>query len=225
MKVAITGSNGVVGGTLAKELNPELFTIIPIDLPEVDASDYSSLAEATVEADVLIHLAWKDLVPNVLNNTRDPVNMQMVRNAYEAAVANHIPRVIMGSSNQAHGYDVRDDDGRIRPTTLPDQPTNEYGREKLQVEAMGLQYATEKGLEVVCLRIGNVNKEDMPKDTTDGRPQRWLSKYDLGRLVTACILKDEIPSGFQVIYGVSNGSVFDWVNTVGYSPVDDANNI
>lgn len=222
MNVAITGSGGLVGNALMHELNPALFTLTTVDLPETDASDYNALLAITTGADALIHLAWKDLIPNVRNDTSDPVNIRMVRNAYDVAVTNGISRIIMGSSNQAHGYDVRDSDGRIRPTTQPDAPTNEYGREKLLVEALGRQYAEEHGLEVICLRIGNVNEEDAPKPTIDGRPQRWLSKHDLGQLVTACLQAEEVPDRFQVVYGVSEGSVFDWINPFGYLPQDAA---
>lgn len=128
----------------------------------------------------------------------------------------------MGSSNQAHGYDVIDSDNRIRPTTLPDTPANAYGHEKLEMEALGREYAAKHGLEVVCLRIGNVNDTDLPKPTTDVRPQRWLSKRDLGRLVTACLQAETVPDNFQIVYGVSRGSVFDWVNPFGFTPLDSA---
>jgi nucleoside-diphosphate-sugar epimerase len=222
MNVAITGSSGLVGSALIQELDPTLFSVMPLDLPETDISNYSVLFDATKKADALIHLAWKDLVVNIQNDTSNPINIEMVRNVYEVAAVHGIRRIIMGSSNQAHGYDVRDNDGRIRPTTQPDTPTNVYGREKLLVESIGRQCAAEHGLEVVCLRIGNVNKDDRPKPTTDGRPQRWLSRQDLGRLVTACLQAKVVPDGFQIVYGVSEGSVFDWVNPFGYVPLDTA---
>jgi uronate dehydrogenase len=222
MNIAITGANGLIGGSLINELDPGLFSVTPIDLPDVDATNYRQLLRATKGADALIHLAWKDLIPNVQNNTVDPANMCMVDNAYGVAAANGIHRIIMGSSNQAHGYDITDSDGRIRPTTAPDAPANAYGQEKLEMEALGKEYATKYGLEVVCLRIGNVNSADLPKPTIDGRPQRWLSKRDLGRLVSICLQAEVIPDNFQVVYGVSNGSIFDWVNPFGFRPLDTA---
>lgn len=180
------------------------------------------MALATRGVDALVHFAWKDLINNVKANTKDPINLAMVRNAYEAAVQNGIKRVIMGSSNQAHGYDIVDPDGRIRPSTQPDTPTNVYGNEKLEMEAMGREYAQEHGLEVVCLRIGNTNQADIPKPTTDGRPQRWLSKRDLAQLVMKSLMADKNPGDFEIIYGVSKGSAFSWENNVGYVPIDSA---
>lgn len=220
MRVAITGSKGLVGASIVRELGGS-FDIAEIDLPETDASDFAQLQRATQGADALIHLAWKDLIPNVTANRRDPLNMSMVKNAYEACVANGIRRVIMGSSNQAHGYAIRDADGRIR-VGLDDQPKNEYGREKLEMEAMGRRFASNQGLEVICLRIGNVNVEDQPKPTVDGRPQRWLSQQDLGRLVTSALITETVPDNFQIIYGVSDGPVYDWSNLIGYTPLDHA---
>jgi len=222
MKIAITGAKGLVGKALIEIIDTAQYMVLPIDLPEYDVADYDSLVDITRDTDVIVHFAWKDLIQNVRSNTRDPVNMQMVGNVYRTAVENGIGRVIMGSSNQAHGYDVRDSDGKIRPTTKPDKPDNQYGHEKLEMEAMGKEYAEKHGLEVVCLRIGNVNQADEPKPTTDGRPQRWLSKRDLGRLVTACLEAERIPKNFQIIYGVSEGPVYDWVNSVGYVPLDHA---
>ena len=222
MNIAITGARGLVGGAVVQELDPQLFTVTPLDLPELDVTNYEELLDATRNADALIHFAWKDLIPNVQNNTKDPANMLMVQNAYDVAVANGIRRVIMGSSNQGHGYDVTDADGRIRPSTIPDRPVNEYGHEKLAMEALGRRYASNHGLEVICVRIGNVNAEDQPKPTTDGRPQRWLSKRDLGKLITACLTAEVIPNNFQIVYGVSNGSVFDPINQFGFEPSDSA---
>ena len=222
MNIAITGANGLVGSAVRNELDPTLFSVTPLDLRELDATNYEALLRATVGADAIVHFAWKDLIANVRADSRDPANLTMVDNVYKAAVANGISRVIMGSSNQAHGYDITDADNRIRPTTLPDTPPNEYGSEKLEMEAQGREYASQLGLEVICLRIGNVNAENLPKPTTDGRPQRWLSKRDLGRLVTACLIAKQVPDNFQIISGVSDGSVFDWINPLGFRPLDSA---
>ena len=222
-KVAVTGSKGRVGRSVKENLEGAGYDVIPLDLPEADCSDLSVLVEATKGTDAIIHCAWKDLIENVQNNAIDPLNNLMTVNAYEAAVANGIRRVIMTSSNHAHAHDIRDDDGKIRITTQPEGvPNNPYGAEKLFMEALGKYFARERGLEVICWRIGNLNDEDRPKPSSPENPQRWLSKRDLGRLATACLSAEEVPDNFQTLYAVSRQEVFDWTNVFGYEPLDSA---
>ncbi len=222
MKVAITGSNGKVGQALISELDPTKFEITPIDLPEHDASNLDDLLKATKNHDALIHLAWKGLTENTWANKIDPVNAMMFENAYEAARVNGINRVIMGSSNHAHLHTLRDHDGRIRVTTLPTEPNNPYGAEKVFMESLGKWYARATNLGVVCLRIGNVNEEDKPKPGSPDDPPRWLSQRDLGRLVSLYLEAETIPGNFETMYAVSKQGVFDWANSVGYKPQDSA---
>lgn len=222
MKVAITGANGRVGSAIAAGLDPAVFEVVQIDLPEHDASNLDDLVAATKGADALMHFAWKDLTQNTWDKTIDPANNLMAFNAYQAALINGIPRVIMGSSNRAHRYDIRDTDGRIRPTTVPDLPNDPYGAEKHFMEKLGTYFAWAHDIGIICLRIGNLNNEDIPKPSSATDPQRWLSKRDAGRLATACLLAPEVPDNFVVMYGVSDGPVFDWVNPFGYVPLDKA---
>ena|SRR3990167_2973106 len=217
MKIAITGANGRVGRSLIPELDSDRFEITQLDLPEHDVSDLDHLIEVTKGHDALIHFAWNALRDNYQTGNIDTVNTQMIFIAYQAAVANKIPRVIMASSNHAHNHDLRDTDGKIRPSINPPIPDSPYGAEKVLMEALGRYYARDHGLEVVCIRIGNVNDEDKPNSDT---PSRWMSHADFGRLVTAVLTADEVPDNFQIVYGVSKQEVFDWVNPFGYEPQD-----
>lgn len=87
------------------------------------------------------------------------------------------------------------------------------------MESTGLHYARKYGLPVVALRIGNVNPEDMPRTDT---PTRWMSHRDLGQLVSKALLADFPEGHFEVVYGVSRQPLFDWENSFGYEPIDDA---
>lgn len=215
MKVAITGANGKVGQALMGQLDPEKFDITPLDLPEHDSSNLDDLIEATQGHDALIHFAWKDLGVDSV----DPLNGVMYENAYKAAVANKIGLVIMGSSNHARDHNQREEDGRIRYTGQAELANNIYGVEKQKMEAMGRFFAYGNGLSVLCLRIGNINTEDKPKADV---PTRWLSHRDFGQLVTLA-LEARLEAGhFEVVYGVSRQSTFDWVNSFGYEPSDTA---
>lgn len=215
MKIAITGANGKVGRALMAELDPAKFEITALDLPEHDASNLEQLIEATKDQDAILHFAWAALGDNFQSGKIDPVNNQMTYNVYKAAVTNKIPRVIMASSNHAHRHDLRDTDSKIRASINPPVPDSPYGAEKVFMEALGRYYAHDHGLEVVCIRIGNINDEDKPNSDT---PSRWISHADFGRLVTACLVSKEVPNNFQIIYGVSKQEVFDWSNPFGYEP-------
>lgn len=217
MKIAITGASGKVGKALIAELDPAQFEITPLDLPEYDASNLDALIEATKGHDAILHFAWAGLRENFAARRVDPINTQMVSNAYQAAVTNGVPRVIMASSNHAHRHDLRDTDGKIRASINPPVPDSPYGAEKVFMEALGRYYAYKHNLEVICLRIGSVNDKDKPNSDV---PSRWMSHADFGRLVTASLVADKIPDNFQIVYGVSRQDVFDWSNPFGYEPQD-----
>lgn len=220
MRISITGAKGVVGDALIKSLDAKKFDIVAIDLPDHDVSDIDDLISITNKSDALIHLAWKTLRDNFQTGSIDPVNNLMAFNAYQAAVVNKIPRVIMASSNHAHRHDLRDSDGRIRASIEPPVPDSPYGAEKVFMEALGRYYTTTYGLEVICIRIGNVNKENKPQPSSPKDPLRWLSHKDLGRLVTYALEAKKIINNFEIVYGVSNQEVFDWKNSFGYKPKD-----
>jgi len=213
MRVAITGADGKVAQALIGQLDPVEFHITALDLPGHDASDFDDLREATKGHDALIHLAWKNLGVDSV----DPLNGVMYENAYRAAIANNIGLVIMGSSNHARDHKQRGPDGKIRYTGRAEVANNIYGVEKQKMEAMGRFFAARDGLKVICVRIGNINPEDTPRPDT---PTRWMSHRDWGRMVTLALTHDFDAGHFEVVYGVSDQPVFDWVNSFGYEPQD-----
>lgn len=215
MKVAVTGANGKVGSALISELPFNDFDVTSLDIElGFDATDYDQFVERTKGHDALIHLAWRDLNTDEIH----PDNILMYRNAYEAAVANDIGLVIMGSSNHARKHTQRDQNGRIKyQDDAYEQPNNPYGAEKQRMEEMGREFAEKHKMKIVCVRIGNVNDADEPNGDV---PTRWLSHRDLGALVSQALKAKFDPGHFEVMYGVSCQAVFDWSNTFGYEPQD-----
>jgi nucleoside-diphosphate-sugar epimerase len=213
MNVAITGAKGKVGQALIHQLDPSMFSVSALDLPDCDVSDLGAFTEATKDHDAIIHLAWKDLD---VNNV-DPINGIMYENVYRSAVANNIGLVIMASSNHARDHTELEQDGRIRYTGKVETPNNIYGVEKQKMEAMGRYFAKNNNLRVIALRIGNINEADRPRGDV---PNRWMSHKDFGRMVSL-ILNHSFEAGhFEVVYGVSRQQTFDWVNSFGYEPED-----
>ena len=138
-------------------------------------------------------------------------------NMFEAARINGVKRIIFPSSNHATGFYRRATtiDHRVYP-----KPDGRYGVSKVFGEALGSLYADKYGMEVFCMRIGNVNPVPIDKR----RLSIWFSPRDLAQLVTIGIEHPEIR--FEIVYGVSRNtrSWYDNSNAyrLGYQPQDDA---
>jgi uronate dehydrogenase len=87
-------------------------------------------------------------------------------------------------------------------------------------EQLGSLYADKYGMEVFCMRIGNVNV--VPADKR--RLSIWVSPRDLAQLVSVGVENPNI--SFEIVYGVSGNkrSWYDNANAhrLGYQPRDDA---
>lgn len=82
-------------------------------------------------------------------------NVRLADACLEAAEALSIPRVLLASSSAVYGS------GSAPFTeTSPMQPLSDYGRSKVEMEARAADWRSRTGLEVICLRIGNVAGAD-----------------------------------------------------------------
>jgi uronate dehydrogenase len=222
--VLITGAAGDVGSHLRRELagryKLRLSDIRPIkDLAKgetfvrADVSKLPEMLRATKGVDALVHLgAWpvEGDWPLILSS-----NIIGCYNGFEAARRNQVKRVVFASSNHAVGFYRRDDtiDHRAQP-----KPDSRYGVSKAFGEALGSLYAEKYGLEVCCIRIGNVNPVPLDKR----RLAIWLSPRDLAQLVAIAIEHPEIR--FEIVYGISDNhrTWYDNSNAerLGYRPQD-----
>jgi uronate dehydrogenase len=224
--VLITGAAGNVGGHLRRELsgkfNLRLSDIVPIkDLAPGEKSAHGDVAKmadmlrVTKGVDAIVHLGgfsaegpWESILQ---------ANIIGCYNVFEAARRNGVKRVLFASSNHAAGFYKRDVkiDHRVYP-----KPDSRYGVSKAFGEQLGSLYADKYGLEVFCMRIGNVNP--VPPDKR--RLSIWISPRDLARLVSVGIENPNI--SFEIVYGVSDNkrSWYDNSNArrLGYLPQDDA---
>ena len=223
--ILITGAAGDVGTHLRREL-AGMYRIRASDLRPIKKvaqettlrADISKLADAlriTKGVDAVVHLAgysvegpWEGILS---------ANIVGCYNVFEAARRNGVKRILFPTSNHATGFYRRDQtiDHRVYP-----RPDSRYGVSKVFGEALGSLYADKYGMEVFCMRIGNVNPAPIDKR----RLSLWFSPRDLAQLVGIGIEHPDIR--FEIVYGIS-GNKRAWYDNsnayrLGYRPQDDS---
>jgi nucleoside-diphosphate-sugar epimerase len=197
----MTGSSGTVGGIL-RGINAE---ITPFDLPSHDARSLEDLTLAAAGHDAIIHLAWdvKTEGCNVDQHSEsiNPDNTLMYINAYKAAKAANVSRVVMASSVHADDFTIP-----RRELLSPDDaawPHCPYGANKLLMEALGRFYAS-KDLGVVCLRLGAVRAENDINQLGLTERHLWLNHEDVVSVVNKAIAAKLPKNNYVVAYAVSD---------------------
>jgi len=223
--ILITGAAGDVGTHLRRELAGK-YRIRASDLRPLKKvareaymrADISKMADAlriTKGVDAVVHLGgysvegpWEGILS---------ANIVGCYNVFEAARRNGVKRILFPTSNHATGFYRRDEtiDHRVYP-----KPDSRYGVSKVFGEALGSLYADKYGMQVFCMRIGNVN----PKPIDKRRLAIWFSPRDLAQLVTIGIERPDIR--FEIVYGIS-GNKRAWYDNsnahrLGYRPQDDS---
>ena len=232
-RIAVTGSNGTIGRRLCEDLAKD-HDVVRIDLKDADivadVRDAAAMTKALAGCDTVVHLAgtvavdasWDDVYGTNIGGTY---------NVYEAARANGLKRIIFASSNHAVGMNEVDNApriyepgfGRVVGTDDPYRPDGLYGVWKAFGETLGRYYSDKFGIQVACVRIGSITKEDDPRDesvressgwlnlTDDEKFKRyaatWMSQRDFARLVR-CILDRDVP--YAVVYGVGDNATRFW---------------
>jgi uronate dehydrogenase len=223
--VLITGAAGDVGTHLRRELAgryrlraSDLRPMTKVAQETYARADVSRMADAlriTKGVDAVVHLAgysvegpWEGILS---------ANLIGCYNVFEAARRNGVKRILFPTSNHAVGFYRRDRtiDHHVYP-----KPDSRYGVSKVFGEALGSLYADKYGMQVFCMRIGNVNPAPIDKR----RLSIWFSPRDLAQLVTIGIEHPDIR--FEIVYGIS-GNKRAWYDNsnafrLGYRPRDDS---
>jgi uronate dehydrogenase len=223
--ILITGAAGDVGTHLRREL-ADKYRIRASDLRPIEKvaqettmrADISKLGDAlriTKGVDAVVHLGgysvegpWEGILS---------ANIVGCYNVFEAARRNGVKRILFPTSNHAVGFYRRDQtiDHRVYP-----RPDSRYGVSKVFGEALGSLYADKYGMEVFCMRVGNVNPAPIDKR----RLSLWFSPRDLAQLVSIGIEHPDIR--FEIVYGISANKRAWYDNSnafrLGYRPQDDS---
>jgi uronate dehydrogenase len=216
-RVAITGIQGKIGTVLSTGLKG--YEIVPLDLPDLDITDYDLLLSKLKGVDAVIHLARTRSEENHANDMYSPTNSLMTFNVYRASLEAGVKRVIMASSVHADSYYEWEGKDKLKPDKIP-IPDSPYGANKNLVEAFGRHYAT-RGLEVICIRFGGVNPENIrPKKGLDRESATWLCHDDCVSAIEACLKAKDVPDNFVIFYAVSNNDdrIHDTINPFGWKP-------
>ena len=226
MRVLITGAAGKVGTTLVKALHDryELYGLDRAPMPHLaratvgDVADYEVVRQASEGMDAIIHLAGMSYVwEEVLHD-----NLIGTYNVFEAARQNRVRRLAYASRAGLLGPYPK---AVQRTVDMLPRPESLYSLSKVFGEGLGYMYASQYGLEVVAVRIGNFRLErDQPEHP------HHLSHGDAARVFEQAIIapldrQSEVP--FAVVFGVSdsNWPLYDLEHgrrAIGYDPQDYA---
>lgn len=222
--ILITGAAGRIGTFLRPELAGKyklrLSDITPIrDLRpgetfvRADISKMSDMLKITKGVDAVVHFGgqsgehdWDHILS---------ANIVGFYNVLEAARINGVKRFLVATSNHAVGFYRCD---RTIDHAVYPKPDSRYGVSKVFNEALSSLYADRYGMEMFCMRIGNVNSAPIDRR----RLAIWISGRDMAQLVTIGIEHPKVR--FEIVYGISDNARawFDNSNArrLGYRPQD-----
>ena len=225
-RVLLTGASGGIG-TRLRRLLPEHYDLRLSDLtaPEdlradeefvaADLGDIVQVERAVEGMAGIIHFGAYSIEgpwETILNS-----NIHGTYNLFEAARRKGVKRVVFASSNHVVGFYPR---SRHLTNDVAPLPDTRYGVSKACGEALGALYAYKFGLEVLCLRIGNV--DDAPRDVR--KLSIWLKPEDLVQLIRIGLEHPDLR--YEIFYGVSGNSRGWWDNEAairfGYKPSADS---
>lgn len=172
-KIVVTGGNGRLGPWIIRELLDHGYEVLNVDLRQpVDAltktvvANLENLGEVyhvLLGADAVIHMA---AIPVPFKNPNDVVfrnNVMSTFNILEAASNLGIKKAVIGSSEASYGIC----NAPIEPEYLPldedhpQLPWDCYGLSKIVNEETAKTIHRRSGMQIVCMRLGNVISPEM----------------------------------------------------------------
>jgi len=168
MNVLVTGATGFIGRHLVERLTRVGDHLRALVRPETDASsleglgveiirgdicDYQAVERATVNCQLVFHLAAKTEALELPREAVQGVNVQGTANVARAAVHMGVDRLILCSSAGVYGRVIKNRAINEDTETKPDSP---YGESKVLAERIVLSHHMNNHLPVVVARVPSV---------------------------------------------------------------------
>lgn len=229
-RIAITGAAGLVGTGLRAQLLQRGYRVLSLDIKPVqniaiheeaavvDITDQVTMTQQLQGCDAVVHLAacttdaaWPEQVK---------LSVEGCISVFDAARDAGVRRVVYASSHHVVGLHPRAPHGPRMGDTAILRPDSRYAVGKAFGESLGALYAYKYGMQVLAVRIGNVNTRPIDRR----RLGSWLSWRDLGQLVAIGVEHPDI--GFDIVYGISDAEGRHYDNAtayaLGYVPQDSS---
>lgn len=222
-RICITGMSGLVGSLVAAHLEPRyaLRGFNRRSLPGMDSvcgdvADLPALCNAFSGCAVVIHLAGYVFADNNWNQIlRD--NIVGIYNVLEAMRTTGVKRLLFASSMSVLGGHVPEFESLYRYRALYTQqekvgffaardcprPDSIYGASKAWGEAMCRLYLDRFQIGAVCLRLGEVHRDDKPDRRQPLSYARWCSHPDLFAAVDLALEMTQKPC-FAILHVLSS---------------------
>jgi len=189
MKVLVTGGSGRIGQKLVVELVRKNFDVTVLDVVKPSTGigkfvmgsllDPESVKRNTKDIDVIVHLAAIPFdLPKDYKKLWD-INFTGTFHVLDAAVQNHVKKVVFASSICTLGIGFWNRDPieiRYFPVDEhhPTKPTDLYGVSKLVGEQLCYMYTMRFGLATICLRLASV----CFTNPNGGASPGWAEEFD-----------------------------------------------
>lgn len=253
-KVLITGMSGLIGGLLRKHLESaggyELSAlnrsrVEGVESHQGDVSDLAAIRPAFDGKEVVVHLAGAVHVAGIPEEPAWEAQLKSniigAYNVYEAARQAGVKRVVYASSgNVIRGFDSMPPYDAIiagRYDEVPPEfpkvthemvrPQGIYGAAKAWGEAVGRHFSDAYGLSVLCVRIGQVKRDNRPSGPREA--SAFISHRDVCQILQRCIdAPDDLK--YDIFLATSNNrwgyrDITHARDVLGYEPQDSAEDL
>ncbi len=232
-KIAVTGGSGGAGRFVVANLIEHGHTVTNLDRVkpaadvapwvEIDVTDYGAMVAAIHGHDAIVHLAANP-EPDFDTTTgaaRFHVNTLAAYNAFQAAVALGITKVVWASSETTLGFPFATN----RPASIPvdethtPQPQNSYALSKLVTEDLAGHMSRLYGIAFVGLRFSNILFEDPDHPASYAHvPGYWddpqARRFNLWSYIDARDAAEAVRRGLESDLGGSENFIIAAADTI-----------